>query len=152
MPVKNIWNLKTMQLRMDRHFEAAPERVFDAWLDPACPGSPWHGVGRALLTAEVDGLFYRMHRSKDDAFELHHYGRFTELERPRRLQYTWVSQHTQGLESVVTMEFAKKGKGTQITLLHENLPDDEKGRMHEAGWQYYLGLLADAMLAHSEGA
>ena len=141
----NVRNLKTMTVRVVRHIEAAPQKVFDAWLDPSCPGSPWNGAGRALLTAEVDGLFYRAHRSKDGAHELAHYGRFTALERPRRIQYTWVSQHTQGLESLVTLYLLTQGDATQITLVHENLPDDDMGRMHEAGWQYYFGLLDEAM-------
>ena len=148
----NIWDVKTIQVRVERRFEAAPERVFEAWLDPACPGSPWHSTRRVLLTPEVDGLFYCMHLSKNQSLELPFYGRFIAVEKARRLQFTWVSQHTRGIESLVTLEFTAQGKATQLTLVHENLPDDEKGRMHEAGWQYYLGLMQDAMLGQTHGA
>ena len=149
----NIWDIKTTAVRVERRFEAVPERVFEAWLDPACPGSPWHSPERTLLTPEVDGLFYCMHLSKDKSLELPFYGRFTAMEPPRRLQFTWVSQHTRGIESLVTLEFKAQGsKATVLTLTHENLPDDEKGRMHEGGWQYYMGLMQEAVQAHTQGA
>jgi hypothetical protein len=62
------------------------------------------------------------------------YGRFTILDRPSKVQYTWMSLHTRGLESLVTVAFRKKGEDTLLTLRHENLPDDEYGRGHEKGW------------------
>jgi len=148
----NVWNIKTMSVRLERRIEAPPDQVFDAWLDPACEASPWHGAKPGWLQAEVDGLFYRKHLSKAGDMELAHYGRFTEVTRPARLQYTWISQHTRGLESLVTLDFLPRGTATQIVLVHENLPDDEKGRMHDGGWHFYLGLLEQAMAHHAAKA
>src|SRR5262249_9374667 len=63
-----------------------------------------------------------------------HYGRFTIVDHPAKVQYTWMSLHTRGLESLVTVTFQKKGEDTLLTLRHENLPDDDYGRGHEKGW------------------
>lgn len=138
----NLWKIKTIDITLTRIIPASPEEVFDVWLNPRSPGSPWHGMKKAILQPQVDGLFYRMHPSDGGDFELAHYGRFTSLDRPGRIQHTWVSQHTRGLESLVTLTFERKGQETLLTLRHENVPDDEKGRMHESGWKYYLESLA----------
>jgi uncharacterized protein YndB with AHSA1/START domain len=134
----NVWNIKTMSFKIEKIIKATPSEVFDAWLDPKSTGSPWNGVTKNILQPEVDGLFYRMHPSDSGKYELAHYGRFIAVTRPSKLQYTWVSQHTRGLESVVSLDLNEHKDGTRVTLTHTNLPDDEKGRMHEQGWLYYL--------------
>jgi uncharacterized protein YndB with AHSA1/START domain len=72
-----------------------------------------------------------------------HYGRFTAVERPNRLQHTWVSPNTLGLESNVTVTFEKQDKGTRMTLVHADLPDDDKGRSHEKGWNFFLAMFLE---------
>ena len=138
--------MKTFEVNLTRTIPASPGEVFDAWLDPKCPGTPWSEAGELILDPKVDGLFY--FRSVKSAGEGNpHYGRFTVLDRPSKVQYTWMSPRTHGLESLVTVTFQVKGEDTLLTLRHENLPDDEDGRLHETGWDYYLGRLADAFPA-----
>jgi uncharacterized protein YndB with AHSA1/START domain len=139
----NLWKIKTIDVNLNRMISGNPAEVFDAWLDPNHAGSPWHGVTRAIVQPHVDGLFYRMHPSESGDFELAHYGRFIVVDRPKRIQYTWVSQHTRGLESVVTVDLKPQGQQTMLTLRHEGVPDDEMGRKHEMGWKHYLDLLAE---------
>jgi uncharacterized protein YndB with AHSA1/START domain len=132
---------KTIAIKLQRTIPASPSEVYDAWLDPENPGSPWHEVDMLILDPKVDGLFYRMHLDGEGE-PLPHFGRFTTLERPRKVQHTWMSMHTRGLESVVTLTLEPKGEDTLLTLHHAGLPDDELGRVHEGGWAYYLdGLL-----------
>ena len=138
--------MKTMEVKLARTIPASPAEVFDAWLDPKCPGTPWSEADKLLLDPKVDGLFY-FHSAKSAGEGNPHYGRFTVLDRPSKVQYTWMSPHTRGLESVVTVTFQEKGEDTLLTLRHENLPDDEEGRVHEPGWNHFLGRLADAFAA-----
>jgi uncharacterized protein YndB with AHSA1/START domain len=56
------------------------------------------------------------------------------LDRAKKLEYTWMSPFTHGVESVVTVELERKGDDTLLQLRHSNLPDDELGHMHNAGW------------------
>ena len=142
----NLWKIKTIDIKLNRAIPAKPAEVFDAWLDPNHTASPWHGMKRAIVQPKKDGLFYRMHLSDDtdgEQFELAHYGRFIVVDRPKRIQHTWVSQHTRGLETVVTVDLKPQGQATMLTLRHESVPDDEMGRMHELGWRHYLEVLAD---------
>ena len=133
-----IPKLKTMDLTFNRTIAASPAEVFDAWLDPTHPATPFNGSEKLLLDPKVDGMFYFRHLM--EGTELPHFGRFTVVDRPKKVQYTWMSRHTRGLESVVTVTFQKKGEDTLLTLNHAGLPDDEMGRAHDDGWKHYLVL------------
>lgn len=128
---------KTIDLELRRIIPASPSEAFDGWLDPKCPGTPWSVAKKLVLDAKLDGLYYWLFINEAGEGK-HHYGRFTIVDRPSKVQYTWVSLHTRGLESLVTVTFQKKGEDTLLTLRHENLPDDEYGRGHEKGWDFLL--------------
>jgi uncharacterized protein YndB with AHSA1/START domain len=123
---------KTIEVKVERTIPAPLAEVFDAWLDPKIPGNPWNMAEKLLLNPRVDGFFYWVIQGTA------HYGRFTEVERPRRIQHTWMSRSTSGEESTVTVTFQKKGEDTLMTLVHSNLPDTEGGRGHEKGWNFFL--------------
>jgi hypothetical protein len=61
------------------------------------------------------------------------------LDRPRRIEHTWVSEGTRGIESVVSLTFEPEGSQTRVTLRHTGVPDDEFGRTHKDGWGFILG-------------
>jgi len=128
---------KTIEIKVERTIPAAPGEVFDGWLDPKIPGNPWNAAEEFLLDAKVDGLFYW--RLKGTS----HYGRFTEVKRPDRIQHTWVSPNTLGQESSVTVTFEKQGEDTLMTLVHSGLPDTDEARGHERGWNYFLGIFRE---------
>jgi uncharacterized protein YndB with AHSA1/START domain len=127
-------NTKTIELKCERVIPASPTEVFDGWLDPKIPGNPWNAAEKFILNPKVDGLFYWALKGTS------HYGRFTEIERPARIQHTWVSPNTLGEESLVTVNFTKQGEDTLMTLVHSGLPDTDAGRGHEKGWNYFLGI------------
>jgi uncharacterized protein YndB with AHSA1/START domain len=136
--------LKTMEITLTRTIQATPDEVFDGWLDPENPGTPWSGTKKLILPQppKVDQLFYFLHLMDPD-LKLPHFGRFTVIERPAKIQYTWMSWHTQGMESIVTVTFRAKGDETLLTLNHANLPDTELGRMHQKGWEHYAGIFEE---------
>lgn len=122
----------TLTIAMERTIAASPEEAFDAWLNPAIPGSPWNAGSKLILDAKTDGLFYiRMNDTP-------HYGRFTHLDRGRELRHSWMSPYTEGHESQVVVTFTKIGHDTQMRLVHSGLPDSERGRAHEEGWTYFM--------------
>lgn len=123
---------KKIEVKVERTIPAPPGEVFDGWLNPKIPGNPWNMAEKLLLSPKVDGFFYWTIKGTA------HYGRFTEMERPGRIQCTWVSPSTLGLESVVTVTFKKQGTNTLMTLVHSDLPDTDGGRGHEKGWNFFL--------------
>jgi len=123
---------KTIDVKVVRTISAAPGEVFDAWLNPQVKGTPWQMNDRLIFDPKVDGLWYWLIQGTA------HYGRFIKLDRAQTIEHTWVSPHTLGRESVVTVTFLKEGKGTVMTLIHSGLPNDEGGRGHEGGWNSFL--------------
>lgn len=133
------------ELTVTRTIPAPAEKVFDVWIDPKSPGGPWFGGDRVIVDPTVDGLFYIA--AKNEGRVWPHYGRFVRLERPRLIEYTWMSEATQGKESVVTLTFQPLGEETEVTLRHSGLPDDEMGRKHKDGWTWILDMLAQGVAA-----
>ena len=129
-----------------RTIPASPAEVFDAWLDPECPGSMWFGSGRAIVSRfEVDGLFWHTVEGMNGRTYAH-YGRFTKLARPGLVEHTWVSEATRGTETLVRVTFEARGDNTELTLTHHRVPDDAEGHRHRPGWARVL----DAMKDHYE--
>lgn len=137
---------KTIELKIERTIPATQVEAFDAWLNPAIPGNPWNMADKLVLNPEVDGLFYWSIKATP------HYGRFTEIERPNRIQHTWMSPNTSGLESTVTVTFKKEGEDTLMTLVHSGLPDIDPGRGHEKGWNYFLSNFSQQFTQASRSA
>ncbi len=125
---------KTLEFTFERTISAPPEELWDAWLNPKIPGTVWNAAEQFVLNPTVGGLFFWHIRGTS------HYGRFTEVARPGRIQHTWVSPYTLGQESVVTVTFQKQGAQTLMTLVHSNLPDHELAKAHKDGWTEFLGI------------
>ena len=133
-----------MELEIWQSIAATPEANFDRWLDPKRPGGPWFGVAAAAVEPVVAGLYYLCvrHEGRDWA----HYGRFVALDRGRRIEQTWMSETTQGRDTLLTLTFAPRGDETEVVLRHANLPEDEMGRRHKEGWAHLLTAMAKAFV------
>ena len=131
--------MKTMELNINRSIAATPAEVYDAWLDPNSPVNPFNGAKKVVFDPRVGALYHFTHMQGE--VERPHYGRFEELQRGARIRMTWMSNHTRGLESIVTVTFKAKGEDTLLTLKHANLPDDDMGAAHDEGWKHFMGLL-----------
>lgn len=131
----------TIEITVERTIPAAPDQVFDAWLNPMIPGTIWHAADKFVLDPKVDGLFFWTIEGTS------HYGRFTEMRRPARMQHTWMSPNTGGLESTVTVAFKKQGNSTVMTLVHSGLPDTNQGKGHEKGWNFLMANFCEACSA-----
>jgi uncharacterized protein YndB with AHSA1/START domain len=95
-------------LTVSRAIPASTEKVFEVWIDPKSPGGPWFGADRVILNPVADGLFYLAVKHEGRTWP--HYGRFLQIERPRVVEYTWVSEATKGAESVVTVTIEARGE------------------------------------------
>jgi len=113
-------------LVVTRSFAAAPERVFDAWLDPAQArrflfATSGGTIVRCDIDPRVGGAFTIVdRRGGEDAV---HRGRFAEIDRPQRLVFLF-SAAPDGDENWtrVTVEIARDPGGCTLTLTHEMDP------------------------------
>jgi uncharacterized protein YndB with AHSA1/START domain len=123
------------ELVVRRVIPAPRERVFAAWLDPAslaqwmCPGDVTSAI--ADVDARVGGRFrIVIAHGRSDA---EHTGEYLAIEPPSRLSFTWISANTEHRPTVVTVEFLKRGGGTELVLTHRRLPPT-KVDAHRTGW------------------
>src|SRR4029077_17119173 len=72
------------EVTVSRTIPATAEKIFDVWINPKSPGGPWFGAERCILNPIVDGLFYFVVKHENRAWP--HYGRFTQLDRPRLIE------------------------------------------------------------------
>jgi uncharacterized protein YndB with AHSA1/START domain len=135
-------------LTIKRHFKAAPEKVYAAWIDPE-KMSRWLGppdVIKVHTTTDVKiGGRYtiRMIVPND---EHNVTGVYREIVPNRKLVFTWAWRSTPERESLVTVTFAPDGDGTLMTLHHEQFFDEAARDSHEKGWSVIVGRL-DALFA-----
>jgi uncharacterized protein YndB with AHSA1/START domain len=93
-------------VKVRREIDAPAEDLFDAWLDAQSLGKWLKPRGIRETRAETDprvGGRFRIVMVNDESFE--HSGTYREIDRPRRLVFTWSSHATGFRESVVTVTF-----------------------------------------------
>lgn len=149
-----------IEARMSHRFTASPERVFDAWLDPArirkwmgLLASDWgeFDMRRVETDARVGGRF--TFSDMRPAGEAVHWGTYLEIDRPRKLVFTWFTSEEAEKEnsSVVTLTIAPDGAGCTATMVHQmDAKWADYVQRTEKGWSTMLAKI-DAMLSAEAG-
>lgn len=134
-------------IRVVRRFDAAPERVFDAWLDPAIAGKFLFttATGRMVrieIDARIGGNFAFVDRR--DGEDVEHVGEYLEIDRPRRLVFSFAVPKFSSQSTRVAIDIVPAGTGCVLTLTHEGVLPDYAGRT-EQGWSGILDGLAGVL-------
>jgi uncharacterized protein YndB with AHSA1/START domain len=135
-------------VEVTHRFSAAADRVFDAWLDPdtarrwlfatpnglivECRIEPWVG-GRFTIVDRRDGE------------DVAHVGEYLEIDRPRRLVFSFAVPKYSGETSRVRIDIEKVADGCALRLTNEAVPPEFVDRTRE-GWGDLLCRL-EAVLA-----
>ncbi|MDJ0948803.1 MAG: SRPBCC domain-containing protein [Alphaproteobacteria bacterium] len=136
--------------RLQRVLPAPPEDVFAAWTD-AEDLKIWFLPGKSMAEPEVEldvrvGGQYRIIMRDEDG--RHEYGgEYLEIDPGRRLKFTWIGPSTHGEATVVTVDLKAVEGGTELTLVHEKLPDAAQAKSYEGGWGRILAALTERLSA-----
>jgi uncharacterized protein YndB with AHSA1/START domain len=112
-------------LRVARHLDAAPARVFDAWLDPDLArrwlfATATRPIACAEIDARVGGAFW--FSEWHDGALVAHVGRYVAIERHWRLAFT-LSSHMHGHgETHVDVAIEPRRRGCTLMLTHADVP------------------------------
>jgi uncharacterized protein YndB with AHSA1/START domain len=126
-------------------FAQAPERVFDAWLDPAVArrflfATPTGEMVRAEIDARVGGRFIFIDR-RPEMGDVEHVGEYREIDRPRRLVFTFaVPAFNPGYTTIEIDITPQAGGGCQVSLTQRDTPD-EWVEQSQRGWKTILETL-----------
>ncbi|KRB40637.1 SRPBCC domain-containing protein [Phenylobacterium sp. Root700] len=133
---------------VSHRFDASLERVFDAWLDPARAAkflfaTPTGEIVKVEIDARVGGGFLIIDR-RPEIGDAEHFGRYVEIDRPRRLVFDFAARKDMKDATRVTIEIVPAGTGCELTLTHEGVWQDYAERT-QGGWTMILEGLAQAL-------
>jgi uncharacterized protein YndB with AHSA1/START domain len=137
-------------LALVRRIKARPEIVFDALVTPEGIASWWGPDAGPVLLAETDlriGGRFRVRFRMLDGSEHESSGIYLEMEKPKRLAMTWrwAGSEDPG-ESHLAFDLRALADGTELTLTHSRLHDEDSRRSHTQGWSGAL----DKLVRHFE--
>ena len=92
-----------------------------------------------LAQAELSALSWHRRNSSREVS-----GTYVEIDRPRKLVFTWSGPLTNHVTTLVTVELIPRGDETDLVLTHERLPTQAIVAGHTKGWGIILDHLADA--------
>jgi uncharacterized protein YndB with AHSA1/START domain len=140
----------TVQIR--RRVRATAEQIFDLWTKPDLMVrwmSPYPGAVDCKATCDLrpGGAFSLVMSSEESSREVS--GTYVQIDRPRKLVFTWIGPLTNNVNTLVTVELHPCGDETDLVLTRERLPTAAIVEGHTRGWGNILDHLADAV---AEGA
>ena len=138
----------TAQVRVTHRYDAAPERVFDAWLDPKLAGrflfaTPTGQMIKTEIDPKVGGHFNFTDR-RPDMGDVEHVGTYLEIDRPRRLVFEFAVPKYEATRTRVTVEIVASGAGCELTLTHDGVFESYVTQTQH-GWEMILGSLEKAL-------
>ena len=144
-------------LRLERIFDAKPEIVFDALLDPAAQralladGPDW--VVESELDLRVGGTWIvEFGPSPSDLYR--EVAVFSEVDRPRRLVYdvTATSKDGQTLDTEMEITFELENGKTRVTLLQTGYPTASMRDSYKGGWSGIFDALTGVVAERTAGS
>jgi uncharacterized protein YndB with AHSA1/START domain/predicted enzyme related to lactoylglutathione lyase len=134
----------TVTLSINRFIKAQPQRVFSSFIK-SDELMKWFGPDNCrALSAQLDprvGGKYKIRVRDDEMGEIDVFGVYREVQSPRRLVFTWNFKGNPELEfpeTLVTVEFIPTEEGTDVQLMHEDLPNPAMRDTHSDGWNATL--------------
>lgn len=119
---------ENIEVTVSHRFKASAERVYDAWLDPdkvrvqMSTALQSMGLSGEIVQIEIDARIGGAFLFSDmrDGIEAKHWGTYLELERPRKIVFTWITAESEDLDpSIVSLTIEPDGEGCIATIVHE---------------------------------
>jgi uncharacterized protein YndB with AHSA1/START domain len=133
-------------VRVTHRFRAPAERVFDAWLDPAMASrflfaTPTGQMVRTDIDPRVGGTFVITERR--DGEDAEHTGEYLEIDRPRRLVFTFLVPKHSRTPARVEIDIVPLEGGCELTLT-QTMPAEFAGYTDRSreGWTHIVRGLA----------
>jgi uncharacterized protein YndB with AHSA1/START domain len=143
-------------LTLVRRIAARPSIVFDALTTPDGIACWWGPDAGPVLVAEIDARVsgrFRVRFRTLDGIEHESTGEYLVVVRPERvaMSWRWEGGEDPG-ESLVEIDLRVIAEGTELTLTHSRLHDEDTRRSHEQGWNGALDKLQQMFLTSRKGA
>jgi uncharacterized protein YndB with AHSA1/START domain len=136
-------------LRIERTFQAPAEKVFDAWTSEEVMRRWFRGeygweTPEASVDLRVGGEVRVVMRNPHDGTDHGASGRYTEIDPPRRLAFTWIWDDNP-VRTLIEIDFEETDGVTAVRFTHSDLWDEEAVRSHRGGWNRAMDQLEQAL-------
>ena len=133
-------------VQVRRRVKAGAEQIFDLLTKPDLMVrwmSPYPGAVDCKASCDLrpGGHFSLVMSSAEASREVS--GTYVQVDRPRKLVFTWIGPLTNNVNTLVTVELNPRGDETELVLTHERLPTSAIREGHTMGWGNILDHLAD---------
>ena len=143
---KNAPPFQPLSLEVRRVIRATPDRIFEAWTQPAHLREWWGPRDVTCVDAQIDlrvGGRYRIANQFPDGRIEWIVGEFEVITPPRELVYTWRLESDSQPAERVRVRFEPHADGTEVIVLHERILDPRVRDRHREGWDSCLDGLAE---------
>jgi uncharacterized protein YndB with AHSA1/START domain len=125
-------------LHIERTYHAPAQAVFDAWTSEEVIRRWFHAehhweTSEAEVDLRVGGAVRVVMRDPEADKEYGGGGRYTEIDPPRRLAFTWLWDDNP-TRMLIELDLEERGGVTTVRFTHSGLWDEEAVRSHEGGW------------------
>jgi len=140
-------------LTIVRRIKAPPQKVYDAFTRAEIIARWWGPDAGPVLSVEADprvGGRFRIRFQTLDGEQHEMFGAYRVTEPGRRLVWdmTWIAFPER--QSVVTIDLQAIAEGTELTMRHEQLHDEEVRDSHLQGWTGMLDKLEPLLTTSPE--
>lgn len=130
----------THTVQVKRRFAHPPEKVFDAWLNPAQASkflfaTPTGTMVKSEVDARVGGGFLFVDRR--DGQDIEHVGEYQMIDRPRKLVFSFAVPQFSAERTTVSIEIRRISDGSELILTHTGVLEDYV-KQTEGGWTMIL--------------
>lgn len=137
-------------LQIERTFRAPAEAVFDAWTSEEVLRRWFHAehdweTPEAQVDLRPGGAVRVVMRDPSEGREVGGGGRYTEIEPPSHLAFTW-TWDGEDREMLIELDFEETDGATTVRMTHSGHRDQESVRNHESGWAKCFDNLERALL------
>jgi uncharacterized protein YndB with AHSA1/START domain len=138
-------------LFIERTFQAPAEAVFEAWTSEEVLRRWFHAMhdwetSHAEVDLRVGGSVRLVMLDPHKGVEHGGGGRYTEIDPPNRLAFTWTWDRETERETLIEIEFEESDGATTVRFTHSNLRDTETVDDHRIGWNGAFDNLESTLL------
>ena len=140
-------NLSSTSVQLSCHFNASPDRVFEAWTNPKQMTKWFHPDSttychEADVDARLGGKFRIILTTKSGPIAA--LGEYLIFDRPNQLQMSWQwdFEGAEGFVSRLNIDIKPADSGSDFTLTHDRFVDEEARDNHQKGWSGCIEALA----------
>ena len=137
---------RPLQMTCEHTVKAKPSDVYGAWTERF---DLWFAQPGTVSMIPEPGRPYFFY-NKDEWGRHPHYGRFLDVRENELIEMTWMTgngtaEGTEGAETILRVELAPTGAGTEVRLTHSGFVSEKSCLGHQENWPLALQELNDAL-------